>query len=360
MPPTIPVPGDMAIVVHASTRTGAPIFALRLARWMRRKGYADPFFILLADGSLLPEMWDEFLCLPVFTMNESKRAGFLQATLPDAGVLYLNSLASLQAWKWLDWYSGSLLLHVHESAAIMDQYAVDLASIATAHPRTIAVNESCRAPLARMLGREPDIVPPAIELPPSASGATPRITRKIVTGCGTMSLRKGADLFCQVAARVLEKFGKEVEFHWLGGAGDVDMEALLERYGISSHVKLTGEVADPLPHLATASLFMLPSRDDPFPLVALEAASCGAPVVCFDVLADGVGTWISNGAGEVVPAFDISAMADAVIRLLTDPVWHGSASTTAREAAKRFDIEKVGHQIGSIINQAAKENAVCG
>ena len=357
MRPTTPVEGDIAIVVHAATRTGAPIFALRLARWLRREGYADPTFILLADGSLLPDVWGEFPCLPLFALPKRERSKFLRAVLPNARVLYLNSLASLRVWEWLDWHEGGLLLHVHESADSISQYGAELATIAPSHPRTIAVNEGCRAPLTQMLGQEPDIIPPAIEIPPPASKTRLRVGRKMVMGCGTMSRRKGADLFCEVAADVLERFSGEVEFRWLGGLGDVDMDEAITSSGISDHVKLLGEVADPLPYLAIASLFMLPSRDDPFPLVALEAASCGVPIVCFDSLADGVGTWISEGAGEVVRAFDTGAMADAVIRLLTDPAWHQSASTTAREAAKRFDIDKIGYQIRGIIDQIAEENA---
>ena len=358
IPPTLPMQGDVAIVVHAATRTGAPIFALRLARWMRRNGYTNPTFVLLADGSLLPEIWDEFPCLPLFALAKSERSSFLRAMLSTARVLYLNSLASLSAWEWLDWHEGGLLLHVHESAASMSQYAVGLAAIASADPRVIAVNEDCRAPLMQMLGREPDIIPPAIEIPLPAAKEGPRIGPKLVMGCGTMSRRKGADLFCEVAARVLERFDEEVEFRWLGAAGDVDMEQVLQCCGIPGQVKLAGEVADPLPHFATAHLLILPSRDDPFPLVALEAASCGIPVVCFDALADGVGTWISKGAGEVVPAFDIGAMADAAIRFLADPAWHRSASAAAREAAKSFDIDKIGSRIGGIITQVAEESAV--
>jgi len=353
------IQADIAFVLHTTTRTGAPICALRLARWMRRKDYADPIFILLADGALLPEIWNEFPCLPLFAMPKSQRRSCLQATLPRTRVVYLNSLASLRAWQWLDWYRGGLVLHVHESAASIDQYASDLTAIALAGPRTIAVNESCKAPLTQMLGQAPDIVPPAIEFTQQHLKGSPPTARKIVVGCGTMSLRKGADLFCQVAAQLLEKFDDEVEFRWLGGVGDVDMKGLLKRYGISRHVKLMGEVSDPLPYLATASLFMLPSRDDPFPLVAMEAASCGVPVVCFDVLTDGVGTWISRGAGDIIPAFDICAMADSIIQFLIDPVRLASAGTFASKAAEQFDIDKIGDRIGRIIDQVVEESVAC-
>tara|TARA_R110000782_G_scaffold78276_3_gene155039 strand:- start:81131 stop:81544 length:414 start_codon:yes stop_codon:yes gene_type:complete len=136
------------------------------------------------------------------------------------------------------------------------------------------------------------------------------------------------------------------------------MEEVLRYCGIPGQVKLVGEVADPLSHIAMADLFMLPSRDDPFPLVALEAASCGVPIICFDALADGVGTWVCEGAGEIVPSFDISAMADAVTRFLTDSALHQSASAAAREAAQQFDIDTIGNRIHGIINQVAEERAI--
>jgi glycosyltransferase involved in cell wall biosynthesis len=138
----------------------------------------------------------------------------------------------------------------------------------------------------------------------------------------------------------------------------VEIQTLLDHLGMSRRIRIAGEVADPLPLLAAASVLMLPSREDPFPLAALEAASCGVPVVCFDALADGVGTFISAGAGDMVPAFDVDAMADAVARLLNDAVWRRSASVAASHAVREFHVDMIGHKIGKIINRLVGYNMI--
>jgi glycosyltransferase involved in cell wall biosynthesis len=352
-----PVRAPIALVLHEATRTGAPIFALRFARWLRRAGGVEPVFVLLADGTLFPELWNEFTCIPIFAVAPSERMRFLSTNLLDVRALYLNSLASLEAWKLLAWEGKGLVLHVHESAASLPVYINGLTAVAPARPCVIAVNRSCRAPLADTLGTQPHIVPPAVESIQQVI-RTHKHGRQTVVGCGTMSWRKGADLFCHVAAHISKHLDRNVDFLWLGGSGDIDMRALISGYHLADRVRLAGEVADPLPILATTSVLMLPSRDDPFPLVALEAASCGIPITCFDALADGVGSWISNGAGAMVPAFDVDAMATAVMRLLTDETWHTAASEAALEASKRFDIDVVGPLIGSIINEAVGEMMV--
>jgi glycosyltransferase involved in cell wall biosynthesis len=351
------VRGELAIVVHEATRTGAPIFALRFARWLRRCSGTETVFVLLNDGSLLPEFWKEFACVPLFALPHKDRAAFMRTQLRDLRLLYLNSLASLRAWEWLDWYDGALLLHVHESPASLRCYSTALTAVAAAGPCVIAVNNSCHAPLAELLGTQPHIIPPAIEPPPLRRDRR-RGIRPTVVGLGTISRRKGADLFCYVAAKVVERIGSEVDFVWIGGPGDVEIQTLLDHLGMSRRIRIAGEVADPLPLLAAASVLMLPSREDPFPLAALEAASCGVPVVCFDALADGVGTFISAGAGDMVPAFDVDAMADAVARLLNDAVWRRSASVAASHAVREFHVDMIGHKIGKIINQLVGYNMI--
>jgi glycosyltransferase involved in cell wall biosynthesis len=59
----------------------------------------------------------------------------------------------------------------------------------------------------------------------------------------------------------------------------------------------------------------LPSRDDPFPLVVLEAMLVGTPVVAFDV--GGVAQQIGD-TGITVPSGDVAGFAQQIVRLLND------------------------------------------
>lgn len=349
--PSAPASPRIAIIVHEATRTGAPIFALRLSRWLRRTHGCDPLLVLMDEGSLTAQFIAEFPCLPLFALRRSERAQALRQGLAGVELVYFNSLAALGARAWLDWYRGPLVLHAHESGQGLAMYADALAAIAPERPLAIAVNEEAGAALCTLLGTPAKIVPPAIERD-GAAHVSRGERRRVVAGCGTRSRRKGADLFCRVAAAASRMSGEAVEFLWLGGPGDVDMAALARELGVERSVRLAGEVPDPLPDFRHCALLLLPSREDPFPLVALEAASCGLPTVCFDTMAQGVGTWVSQGAGHVVPAFDIDAMAAAVLALLDDPAQWQRASQGALSAAARYDIEAVGPRIGAVIERA--------
>jgi glycosyltransferase involved in cell wall biosynthesis len=348
---------DIVLVLHETTRTGAPIFALMLARWWQAAG-RNLVILLVADGALLPDFWRDFDCVPLFCIASRDRHAYLRDCLGDKrGVLYINSVASCRVWPLLGGWRGGVVLHVHEGPEGIAQHASAIAVLASAAPEVIAVNDSASAPLAVLLGRRAKVLPPAIMAARGAvflDGASKR-EKPLILGCGTESRRKGADLFCQIAAilrdaRAGDARG-EVEFCWIGGPGDVDMAALVRFYGLEDRFRLTGEVADPLPLIAQATALMLPSREDPFPLVALEAASCGVPIVCFDTMAQGVGTWVSQGAGQMVRAFDREAMAGALARMLSEPLWHKAASERAWRAAQEFDIERIAPQIETIMGK---------
>jgi glycosyltransferase involved in cell wall biosynthesis len=67
---------------------------------------------------------------------------------------------------------------------------------------------------------------------------------------------------------------------------------------------------------ACADVFLLPSQTESFGLAALEALSCGVPVVASHV--GGVPEVISHGEdGLLAPAGDVSAMAAHVLSLTT-------------------------------------------
>jgi glycosyltransferase involved in cell wall biosynthesis len=58
-------------------------------------------------------------------------------------------------------------------------------------------------------------------------------------------------------------------------------------------------------------VFLLVSREDPYPLVVLEAASYGKPIICFDN-AGGAPEFVQDDAGTVVEYLDIIGLANAL------------------------------------------------
>jgi glycosyltransferase involved in cell wall biosynthesis len=85
---------------------------------------------------------------------------------------------------------------------------------------------------------------------------------------------------------------------------------------------------------SAADLFITPSLQDNFPNVALEAISCGTPVVGFEV--GGIPEIVRNNqTGEVVPVGDVDALGGAVERLLGDDAGRQEFSRRCREVAVR-------------------------
>lgn len=75
-----------------------------------------------------------------------------------------------------------------------------------------------------------------------------------------------------------------------------------------------------------------PSREDNMPLTAMEAQTCGRPVVSFDIggLPDIV---VHHGTGYLAPAFDVEALAEGVIQSIDDAGHDGNWGRAAREHA---------------------------
>ncbi|HSL84680.1 MAG TPA: glycosyltransferase [Thermoanaerobaculia bacterium] len=105
--------------------------------------------------------------------------------------------------------------------------------------------------------------------------------------------------------------------------------------GLGEAVVFTGFRRDVPALLAAADLFVLPTRDDAFPTVLLEAQAAGVAVVASR--AGGVPEIVEDGAtGVLVPPGDPAALARAVSALLADP----AARRRLAEAGRRRTEER--------------------
>jgi N-acetyl-alpha-D-glucosaminyl L-malate synthase BshA len=118
-------------------------------------------------------------------------------------------------------------------------------------------------------------------------------------------------------------------------------EQLAEELGLAERVLFLGKLESVAELLASADLFLLPSDQESFGLVALEAQASGVPVV--GSAGSGLAEVIEDGVtGRLHPVGDVEAMARSAIEYLRDADSWQAASVEARERAVReFAAERV-------------------
>ncbi len=140
----------------------------------------------------------------------------------------------------------------------------------------------------------------------------------------------------------LRQEGRPVKLLLVGDGPDrVPTEHLARRLGVYDDIRFLGK-QDPVEEiLSIADVFLIPSGSETFGLAALEAMSCGVPVVSSDI--GGLPELNVQGVtGYRCPLGDIDAFTEATRHILTDPDLHARMAKAARErAVDEFDLSRI-------------------
>lgn len=116
---------------------------------------------------------------------------------------------------------------------------------------------------------------------------------------------------------------------------------LARSLGVAADVIALGKQDDVETLLALADLLLLPSEEEAFGLAALEAMSCGVPVIA--TTAGGLPEVVEDGrSGFLLPVADTEGMTRAALSLLTAPSRQAAFRTAARRrAVEQFDTQLI-------------------
>lgn len=147
------------------------------------------------------------------------------------------------------------------------------------------------------------------------------------------------------AAEILKERGVEARFALVGDA-DADNHAAvpvgdLEKWVESGIIEWWGRKEDMPEVLAKSHIVCLPSYREGLPKALLEAASSGRPIVTTDTI--GCREVVRDGEnGFLVPLYSTKELADALQKLIEDPVLRLRMGKCGREMVlEEFTIEKV-------------------
>jgi glycosyltransferase involved in cell wall biosynthesis len=370
-------------VSHDATRTGAPIALLHFLRWFKRNGNRA-FSVVLGSGGELVSDFEQLA--PTWSLDWSRwRSGTLRtqvlnkvrlgawarraeaadtqdfAATCSPALVYANSIGSARTLEILA-PEVPVLTHVHELESYFQIFAGQALARLLGQTRCfIACSDAARNNLVREHGVAPEQVETVYESI-RVNQIRPERTRQqvfqelripdnalLVVGIGTPGWRKGTDLFIHLA-RAVGQQRDLAYFGWIGGS-TWEFEHDVRISGLTEKMRVIGASPKPFDYLAAADVFVLTSREDPYPLVCLEAAALEKPIVCF-ASAGGAPEFVEEDCGFVVPYLDMMAMTDRVVFLLDSADCRLTMGAAARgKVAQRHDIGRAAPRIMDIIER---------
>lgn len=349
-------PAHVLLFGHEASRTGAPLLLLHLLRWLWKNTDWTYSVALWNGGELEREYaavaptvnlgawpWGGIRRRQKFlgrlgisqvagAINRLRVKRVIRRPVPD--LIYANSIVAAGMLDYLDPIRQPVLCHVHELEMSI-RFGVPAPRLAPALRRVnrfIACSEAVRENLIERHRVAPGdvrtihgFIPGEV---PAVNEAGRLSTRReigipsdalVVGGAGSIGWWKGSDIFLQVAAEVRRgRPGLPVYFLWVGGGTQEQANHDARLLGISDCVRFVGFKSNPSDYFGAMDAFLLTSREDSFPLVCLEAASLGKPVICF-ARAGGAPEFVAGGAGFVVPYLDVQQMSSCLCQLLDNP-----------------------------------------
>ncbi len=361
---------------HEAERTGAPFVLLHLLRWIKENRTDIEIEILLLRDGPIRELYEEVgnvFVIPSTGLPEIVVRGerFLRRRLGvrkklrtrgitplanDYDLVVGNTVGSLEYLEFFKKRRGiRTLCWLHEMRSVIESFIPEtgrFAELSSSVDRFVVASAAVEA-VVREFGVERPVerICEFSELRPVDRSRVASIRSSlgipengfVVGGSGTVSSRKGTDLFLQMAEELAAE-ADDIYFLWVGGPSSHstrefdDALDTVRRRGLQ-RVFITGAQTDPENYFANMDVFALTSREDPFPLVCLEAASLGKPVICF-ADAGGMPDFVGDDAGGVIPFGDTHAFAAQIREYYLDREKLRSAGTAAyRKITTDFSLE---------------------
>lgn len=301
------------ILTGVLNRTGAPISLYNYFKWFKKKhpglsidvislkgGHLEKSFrdiadsVIVVERDFLPPKWIRFLNMftTKFGLDLLKRSIDKNMSKFSSGsydILYANTIIPFDYALKLSKNNGSkLVLHLHEmnytirlhDSKIYEQAHLCDAIIGASELVLKELKENAKGNL------DEHRLFLLYESSESARIYNNDKVEFVVGASGYYQWRKGPDFFIQIAKSISKrKISRKVKFIWLGKTDAKDRLAIdleLLKYGLTECVEFLDEVEDPGPIFSSFDVFIHPSREDPFPLVCIEAGQQSKPILIWE------------------------------------------------------------------------------
>lgn len=342
----------LLLVGHDAFPAGAQALLLAIGRHFRQRHGVDILFILLEDGDMRAAYQ---AVAPVEILPAGRQETRLRLrALAEEGFrsALVNSAASAPLATDLLGAGIRFSLLIHELPTLLRQRGLaDALSEFQPLAQHVIIPSTALAPIPHAPNVR--VLPQGLYAPAPFSSRDRaalrqafalRDTDKLVIGAGYADMRKGFDHFVQLWRHVCTQDAPitdtRIHFIWLG-----DIDPLL-RTGLETDLLyatrsgtffMPGRVADIAPYLSAADAFVLPSREDPYPSVILEALSSGLPCHAF-ADSGGIPELLSSLNRKARPLHSVAPMGDVTQlrhNLVENLSRHRHSATTRRRLGRK-------------------------
>ncbi|MBN9380256.1 MAG: glycosyltransferase family 4 protein [Chitinophagaceae bacterium] len=358
----------IVFISHDASLTGAPILLFQLIKLLVKQDLFDIRILLYRGGTLedtfkataptlilksagynkekrlIPRIWN-YLRYRVQLRKAFEVAG-------QADILFCNTLATGPLLKEFHTLHKPVVTYVHELGSVIHELDKDggASFVLSNSTHFIAPSEAVSKNLMEHHGI------PAGKLsflnyfltPPDLTGASRAEIRQrfflqwnipwdklYVVGMGITTFRKGIDLFLAIA-RETYRHTQDAHFIWIGDYEHEESRQQIFKkiaeYELSDRVTMTGKLPYSPATLIPFDLLALTSREDPYPLVMIEAAYAGVPTLCFDNTG-GAAEFTADECGWAIPGNSVEQFAATILSLCKHRTEIAARGAKARKKA---------------------------
>lgn len=339
-------------VSHDANRAGAQLFLLNVMQYLKKRGIT--MHLLLLGEGVLEKDFEEVCTVSKYPKENVRKSIYKKAISKiilrqknqkvqlnalllseNFDLIYANTIAT--AWvmpELLNFLKVPLITHIHELEFSIQLYSTEQArSFLFSHTTKLI---ACSKAVAENLIDKHHFSEDKIEiihsfvanenvLARSQTTDNEAVKKKyklpsnkyLVGACGNAEWRKGIDIFTLVATGVLGLADKD-KFHfvWIGVKKEGEYYDQIcydiEKLGIQKKITFIEQTPDAIELITCLDIFTLVSREDPFPLVMLEAALAKKTIIGFEKTG-GCSEFIEADAGVLVPYLNIQEMAVQIV-----------------------------------------------
>lgn len=354
-------------VCHDAWFNGAQMLSLNIMKTLKEVYAYDVYLILKGNGVLIDQMRDvayEMICLEDEDWKKESLEKWIYATGADIAIS--NTVVSGDITKNLNNCGVRVISLIHEMENIIRDNNLEgnLEIIAENAEKIIYASDYVRQSDNNVYQMPEDktiILPQGMYILNKYLDKRHEVKaeiynkygisneQKLVLGVGFADHRKGIDLFVKAALDSISK-NDNVTYMWIGDV-EPGMEKLCKEIignsSSSSKIIFAGKQTDPMLYYTAADIFLLTSREDPFPTVVMEAMYSYLPVVAF---AGGGGyvEIINDKTGKLVDMEDYLGMSKYVLNYVENEELRNKIGKYAHNfTAETFKFTKY---VGDLLN----------